>query len=90
MPEPRWGLAVKWGREKGVVAFTDPFTGERIELETRHLASDNPMTDLRWMMRRAMDAKAEERAQAAVGRETERAEVLRLLNGVVPKRGLSR
>jgi len=49
----RWGLEVYWGSVTGAVAFRDPITKERIEVEGKWLRSDNPRTDLRWMLARA-------------------------------------
>jgi hypothetical protein len=49
----RWGLAVWWGSTRGAVAFRDPVSGERVEVEARWLRSTNPRTDLGWMLRRA-------------------------------------
>ena len=59
-PLGRWGLAVSWSPAPGYVRFTDPFTGERVEVHTRHLRSERKTTDLRWMVRRAMQERAQE------------------------------
>jgi hypothetical protein len=52
-PRRRWGLAVWWGSTRGAVAFRDPVSGERVEVEGQWLRSTNPRTDLGWMLRRA-------------------------------------
>lgn len=52
-PSRRWGLPVTWGSTPGGVRFRDPFAGEWHEVEAKHLRSENPKTDLRWMAHRA-------------------------------------
>ena len=55
----RWGLDVRWGSVRGAVAFRDPVSGERVEVEGQWLRSENPKTDLQWMRRRIKrEAKA--------------------------------
>lgn len=81
-----WGLDVRWARERGMLTFTDPFTGERVEVAADGLKHDNPRLDLRWMVRRAMDNRPPKKGPTPLDIE----EARRLIRGVVPKRGLSR
>jgi hypothetical protein len=46
--DARWGMDVRWGRERGVLQLTDPFSREVIEVDMRALPRGVRWEKARW------------------------------------------